>query len=96
MGLYFIHRTVDFENDNPGDSDYYFYDVKEFGPRLGIAYMFRTGESRARLKRADYPELNPDAAFGECHVLSGRGRMESLSQGCSIGERPVRQLCFSS
>lgn len=39
-GLYFIYRTVDFENDNPGDSDYYLYDVKEFGPRLGIAYTF--------------------------------------------------------
>jgi len=39
-GLFFAYKWIDFENDNPGDSNWYLYDVDEFGPGLSIAYIF--------------------------------------------------------
>ena len=38
--LYGAYKAVDFENGNKGDSDWYLYDVDEFGPGLNILYNF--------------------------------------------------------
>jgi hypothetical protein len=32
--------AVDYENDNPGDREYYVYDVDEFGAGFGVTYIF--------------------------------------------------------
>jgi hypothetical protein len=40
LSLYGQITSIDFENDNPGDPDYYLYDADEFGPGLNILYTF--------------------------------------------------------
>ncbi len=40
-GLSFEYRGIDYENGDPGDSDWYLYDVNEFGPGLIITYVFQ-------------------------------------------------------
>ncbi|MEZ5557692.1 MAG: hypothetical protein R3E86_04005 [Pseudomonadales bacterium] len=39
-GLFIEYRNIDFENGNPGDNDWYLYDVDEWGPGISIAYVF--------------------------------------------------------
>jgi hypothetical protein len=40
LSLYADYKMVDFENGSPDDVDWYLYDVDEFGPGFGFAYMF--------------------------------------------------------
>lgn len=40
LSLYVDYKAVEFENGSPGDPDWYLYDVDEFGPGFGIAYVF--------------------------------------------------------
>jgi hypothetical protein len=34
------YNAVDYENDDPGDPDWYLYDVDEFGVGIGVTYLF--------------------------------------------------------
>lgn len=38
--LYYKHTAVDFESGSKGDTDWYMYDVDEFGPGIQILYNF--------------------------------------------------------
>ncbi len=40
LSLYAQNTAQDFENEDPGHPDWYLYDVDEFGPGLGIAYLW--------------------------------------------------------
>ncbi|MEZ5560242.1 MAG: hypothetical protein R3E86_17070 [Pseudomonadales bacterium] len=40
LGAFMEYRGIDFENGDPGDIDWYLYDVDEFGPGISIAYVF--------------------------------------------------------
>jgi outer membrane protein OmpA-like peptidoglycan-associated protein len=40
FSLYADYKKIEFENGSPGDADWYLYDVAEFGPGLGFAYLF--------------------------------------------------------
>jgi hypothetical protein len=40
LSLYGDYKAVDFENGSPGELDWYKYDVNEFGPGFGFAYVF--------------------------------------------------------
>jgi outer membrane protein OmpA-like peptidoglycan-associated protein len=40
FSLYADYRKIDFEHGSPGQSDWYRYDVAEFGPGFGFAYVF--------------------------------------------------------
>jgi hypothetical protein len=40
LTFYGQRNAVDYENDDPGDPDYYVYDVDEFGAGFGVTYLF--------------------------------------------------------
>lgn len=40
LRLYGRRTAVDYENDKPGDPEYYIYDVDEFGAGFGVTYLF--------------------------------------------------------
>jgi hypothetical protein len=40
FSLYADYRKTDFENSSPAQADWYRYDVAEFGPGFGVAYVF--------------------------------------------------------
>ena len=40
LGFYGKITSIEYENDDPGDPDYYLYDADEFGPGLNILYTF--------------------------------------------------------
>jgi len=41
LGLFVEYRAIEYENGEPGDSDWYLYDANEWGPGVKIAYIFR-------------------------------------------------------
>lgn len=40
LAFFLEYHAIDFENGDPGDSDWYLYDVDEFGPGISITYLF--------------------------------------------------------
>jgi len=40
LTFYGQRNAVDYENDDPGDPEYYVYDIDEFGAGFGVTYIF--------------------------------------------------------